>query len=423
VPLWQSFGFCVSPDFFTHSISGSATKLCVRLRKQAACRCLSRLKIEQGAGSVPEGRAATAEREIEPVKYLSSISFVLLTCGWQLVLAGAQQRSSTVLPADVVTAVLNLLLEEAEKQTPATMRAVRAQLEKALKPTQTDLDGDGAPEWLVKVGLPRFCDARGNCQQYVFQRVRGEVALLLQASGQRLSALESESRGYRDLVVEGHLSASETYVHEYAWNGSSYAQSQCKVKERLGQGSHITTTVSCEPEAANEPEEPLDLDSLASNIRNSRRPESAPEPVPEPVPVVPEPAPVPEPAAPAPTPVPGVPPVPPARFVLMNGVFPVAARGYRAFPFRLAPPGLSLLRGQISVQGPAGTDINFCVTDPRGYEQYVNQRVFKAYFCSGRVQLRQFELPLPPGAYFIIFDNRYSLLSNKNVLGFVEILQ
>ena len=107
----------------------------------------------------------------------------------------------------------------------------------------------------------------------------------------------------------------------------------------------------------------------------------------------------------------------------MNGIFPVGARGYRAFPFRLAPNGVSILRGQIAVQGAPGMDINFCVTDYPGYLNYVNNRVFNAVFCSGRVQLRQFELALPPGDYFIIFDNRYSLLANKNVVGFVEIIQ
>jgi hypothetical protein len=110
--------------------------------------------------------------------------------------------------------------------------------------------------------------------------------------------------------------------------------------------------------------------------------------------------------------------------VLLNGTYNVKARNYQMFEFSLdREQGAGQIGGRISVQGPTNFDIQLWIVDYSNLENFINRQPFETYLNTGRVRLKTFDVVLDPGRYYLIFDNKFSAINDKNVHAGVAIRQ
>lgn len=111
---------------------------------------------------------------------------------------------------------------------------------------------------------------------------------------------------------------------------------------------------------------------------------------------------------------------PPARAtapedVILDDTFWVNARHFSWKEVTFRRPGT--LRGQINVV--SGNDIEFYVMDYRGFEDFNNGKGARTFYNSGRIRLKRFEVNIPPGNHFLVFNNQFSLITDKRVNAFI----
>ena len=102
---------------------------------------------------------------------------------------------------------------------------------------------------------------------------------------------------------------------------------------------------------------------------------------------------------------------------VVTGSFVVDARSYK--PFRVvvaADASNPQLEGTFSAKG-ANNDIEVLLLEETQYLNWQNRHKFRAVYESGRVTADRVRMALPPDAatYFVVFSNRFSLLSQKDV--------
>jgi hypothetical protein len=95
------------------------------------------------------------------------------------------------------------------------------------------LDRDGRTEILVRGGGTALCGAVGNCDFWVIKREREGLRILLHAddyidvTDMGKQVLRARTKGYADLLLKGHFSASETSYSTYKFNGKKYVETKC----------------------------------------------------------------------------------------------------------------------------------------------------------------------------------------------------
>ncbi|MGA9210583.1 MAG: zinc-ribbon domain-containing protein [Terriglobales bacterium] len=104
---------------------------------------------------------------------------------------------------------------------------------------------------------------------------------------------------------------------------------------------------------------------------------------------------------------------------LPNRTLPVQPRGLNATKF-VIPEGAFDVRmeGHFSVSGGPGDDIEAYVFDDSSFTSWQDRHVaVPIYSSAGRVSDGDIKITLPagPGMYWIVFNNRFSLLSAKTV--------
>jgi len=110
--------------------------------------------------------------------------------------------------------------------------------------------------------------------------------------------------------------------------------------------------------------------------------------------------------------------------VLANGTYRVNARNYQVFEFSLdQEQGVGEIGGRISVQGPTNFDIQLWIVDYPNLENFINGQAFDTYLTTGRVRLKTFNVALNPGRYYLIFDNKFSAVNDKNVHAGIAVRQ
>lgn len=110
--------------------------------------------------------------------------------------------------------------------------------------------------------------------------------------------------------------------------------------------------------------------------------------------------------------------------VLANGTYHVQARNYQVFEFAFdQSQGVGQIGGRINVQGPSNFDVRVWIVDYENLENFINKQAFDAYLNTGRVRLKTFDVALEPGRYYLIFDNRFSAINDKNVYAQVAVRQ
>lgn len=102
---------------------------------------------------------------------------------------------------------------------------------------------------------------------------------------------------------------------------------------------------------------------------------------------------------------------------LTNGAATVNAAGYTWYPFTI-PAGASsvAISGHFSASGGTGNDIGCYIFDEDGFANFKNGHPTNAYYNSGKVtQAKIGAANLPAGKYYLVLDNRFSLLTPKAV--------
>ena len=108
---------------------------------------------------------------------------------------------------------------------------------------------------------------------------------------------------------------------------------------------------------------------------------------------------------------------------IVSGAFAVGPRTFSSYKF-VVTTGMSKprLEGTLSAQG-ARNDIEVTVLDEAQFANWQNRDDFKATYESGRVTDTTLNVALPetPATYYVVFSNRFSLLSNKAVTANVQL--
>jgi hypothetical protein len=109
---------------------------------------------------------------------------------------------------------------------------------------------------------------------------------------------------------------------------------------------------------------------------------------------------------------------------IVTGAFIVEPRTFKPFRISLGPGMTNArLEGTFTASG-ARNDIEVTLLNESQFVNWQNRRQFEAAYASGRVTSGTISVSLPqgPGTYFVVFSNRFSLISNKAVVADVQLV-
>lgn len=100
---------------------------------------------------------------------------------------------------------------------------------------EIDLNQDGKTEILLH-GKNNLCSAVGNCAFWIFEKTNRSYKKLLYGTdhnysedfGKQIKA--SKTNRFSDILLKGHLTASDTTYETYKFDGKKYKQSSCLVE-------------------------------------------------------------------------------------------------------------------------------------------------------------------------------------------------
>ena len=73
------------------------------------------------------------------------------------------------------------------------------------------------------------------------------------------------------------------------------------------------------------------------------------------------------------------------------------------------------ISGRFRAEGGGGSDIEVFVLDADQFENWNNGHTTPTHYNSGRVTVANIRATLPPGHFFLVFNNKYSLVTSKAV--------
>src|SRR5262245_40387963 len=79
--------------------------------------------------------------------------------------------------------------------------------------------------------------------------------------------------------------------------------------------------------------------------------------------------------------------------------------------------------GAFRASGGAHNDIRMLITDSDECENYLNGNRANVFYDSGAKTVAKFDVPLPQASYCLIFDNRNSVVSSKEVAARIGLVQ
>jgi hypothetical protein len=127
-------------------------------------------------------------------------------------------------------------------------------------------------------------------------------------------------------------------------------------------------------------------------------------------------------ATPYPTyePTPELLPKPPAHDIVRQQMF-VEPLHFRYIPFTVESVGYQgLVVGRFDAWG-GNNDINFVILPAHEMSSFQNHGAYTHFYNSGYIHGANVKRALPPGDYFLIFNNRSALLTGKTVNAFFEL--
>jgi zinc ribbon protein len=96
----------------------------------------------------------------------------------------------------------------------------------------------------------------------------------------------------------------------------------------------------------------------------------------------------------------------------------VNAASYYFFKLQVPPGATSVhLQGSFTASGGSGNDVQVFVLPEDDFMNWQNRHVSKSYYNSGKTTVGNFSVNLPSDAanYYLVFDNRFSLFSKKEI--------
>lgn len=109
------------------------------------------------------------------------------------------------------------------------------------------------------------------------------------------------------------------------------------------------------------------------------------------------------------------------RVEIVNTAFTVKAGDAKYWNFRVESAGVNVV-GRFRAEGGSGNDIKCLILDADGFENWRNGHKVRTYYNSERITVANINVTLPQGEYVLVFDNTYSVLTNKAVTANVEMI-
>jgi hypothetical protein len=107
---------------------------------------------------------------------------------------------------------------------------------------------------------------------------------------------------------------------------------------------------------------------------------------------------------------------------VVSGSFIVERRGFTPFKVVITEEMMKPRIEGTFVASGARNDIEVSVLEEIEFMNWQNRHQFQAAYESGRVTTARVRAELPPGTYFVVFNNRFSVLTNKSVTADVKLL-
>jgi hypothetical protein len=109
------------------------------------------------------------------------------------------------------------------------------------------------------------------------------------------------------------------------------------------------------------------------------------------------------------------------RGAIVNESFTVDAGAFRYWSFTVSQrPGVRVF-GRFRATGGSGRDIECYILDEDAFENYQTGHTVSSKYNSGRVTVGRMNVLLRPGNWFLVFSNRFSVLTPKAVSATVYI--
>ena len=105
---------------------------------------------------------------------------------------------------------------------------------------------------------------------------------------------------------------------------------------------------------------------------------------------------------------------------IVNDAFTIAAGQFVAYPIEVHPRGGRVF-GKFRAQGGGHSDIECFIVDEDGLENFGTGHSVPTYYNSGRVTVATINVVLREGRYFLVFNNKYSIITPKAVAASIYI--
>lgn len=107
------------------------------------------------------------------------------------------------------------------------------------------------------------------------------------------------------------------------------------------------------------------------------------------------------------------------RAVIVSTAFTVKAGDAKYWNFHVGSDGANVV-GRFRAEGGSGNDIKCLILDADSFENWRNGHRVRTYYNSEKITVANINVNLPQGEYVLVFDNTYSVLTNKAITASVE---
>jgi hypothetical protein len=104
---------------------------------------------------------------------------------------------------------------------------------------------------------------------------------------------------------------------------------------------------------------------------------------------------------------------------MVNGVIPVGSGNDVYYQFSV--PDQASISGDFTAFGGSGNDIKVLILDETAYINWINGHSVSTYYNSGQMTTGSITATIPKGNYYLIYSNKFSAFSDKNVKTNVDV--
>lgn len=139
----------------------------------------------------------------------------------------------------LIEVIVDQIRDVASEDHSVTSEERLAQFAAETRIKYVDLSGDGKPEVIAQAGAEETgCSPTGNCPFWIFHRRGTSYEVLLKGEAQTFTIQHTRTKGYSDIILTRHDSASESEAREYKFDGNFYREGACFDVEWSALGSN-----------------------------------------------------------------------------------------------------------------------------------------------------------------------------------------